>query len=132
VHPGAQDPEAQAGSDTRIMEIQTYLKDTILPDDMASADQIAHLAKRYMLVEGDLYRCGTNGVLMRCITWEEGCELLAEVHGGECGNHASSHTLVGKAVELVKTYKACQFHTKQIHTPTQMLQMIPPSWPFAM
>jgi hypothetical protein len=127
VHPGAQDPKAQAGSDTRIMEIQTYLKDTILPDDMASADQIARLAKRYMLVEGDLYRRGANGVLMRCITWEEGCELLAEVHGGECGNHASSRTLVGKAVELVKTYKACQFHAKQIHTPAQMLQMIPPS-----
>jgi transposase InsO family protein len=63
---------------------------------------------------------------------------------GECGNHASSRTLVGKAfqhgfywptalqdvVELVKTYKACQFHAKQIHILAQMLQMIPPSWPF--
>jgi transposase InsO family protein len=25
----------------------------------------------------------------------------------------------------------CQFHTKQIHTPTQTLQMIPLSWSFA-
>jgi transposase InsO family protein len=33
--------------------------------------------------------------------------------------------------ELVKTCKTCQFHAKQIHTPTQALQMIPPSWPFA-
>jgi hypothetical protein len=121
------------------------LKDNILPDDMASADRIAHLAKRYTLVEGNLYRRGANGVLMRCITQEEGCELLAEVHGGECGNHASSHTLVDKAfrhgfywltalqdaVELVKTYMACQFHAKQIHMPAQTLQMIPPSWPFA-
>jgi hypothetical protein len=76
---------------------------------------------------------------MWCITQEEGYELLAEVHGGECGNHASSHTLVDKAfrhrfywsialqdvVELVKTCKACQFHAKQIHMPTQTLQMIP-------
>jgi hypothetical protein len=127
------------------MEIQTYLKDNILPDDMTSADQIARLAKRYTLVEGDLYWRGANGVLMRCITREEGCELLAEVHGGECGNHASSCTLVGKAfrhrfywpttlqdvVKLVKTCKACQFHAKQIHMLTQTLQMIPPSWPFA-
>jgi hypothetical protein len=52
---------------------------------------------RYTLVEGDLYQRGTNGVLMRCITQEEGCKLLAEVHGGECGNHASSRMLVGKA-----------------------------------
>jgi hypothetical protein len=64
---------------------------------MASADRIAYLAKRYTLVEGDLYRRGTNGILMWCITWEKGRDLLTEVHGGECGNHASSRTLVGKA-----------------------------------
>jgi hypothetical protein len=99
------------------MKIRTYLKDNILPDDMTFADQIARLANRYTLVERDLYWHGANGVLMRCIIWEEGCELLAEVHGGECGNHASSCTLVGKAfrhgfywptalqdaVEMVKT-----------------------------
>jgi hypothetical protein len=145
VHPGAQDPEAQSGPDTWITEIRTYLKDNIPPDGMAPADRIARLAKRYTLVEGDLYRRGVNDVLMRCITREEGCELLVEVHGGECGNHASFRTLVGKAfrhgfywptafqdaVELVKTCKACQFHAKQIHMPAQMLQMIPHSWPFA-
>jgi ribonuclease HI len=76
VHPSTQDPEAQAGLDTWITEIRTYLKDNILPDDMTFADRIARLAKRYMLVEGDLYRCGANGVLMRCITPEEGYELL--------------------------------------------------------
>jgi hypothetical protein len=68
VHLGVQDPEDQAGPDTWITEIRTYLKDNILPDDMASADRIARLTKRYMLIEGDLYRRGANGVLMRCIT----------------------------------------------------------------
>jgi hypothetical protein len=38
-------PEAQAGPDTWITEIRTYLKDNILPDDMAFADRIARLAK---------------------------------------------------------------------------------------
>jgi hypothetical protein len=32
---------------------------------------------------------------------------------------------------LVKSCEACQLHAKQIHTPAQALQMIPPSWPFA-
>jgi hypothetical protein len=141
VHSGMQDPEAQIGPDTWITEIQTYFKDNILPDDMTSVDRIVRLAKRYMLVEGDLYRRDVNGVLMRRITREEGCKLLAEVLGGECGNHASFHMLVGKAfrhgfywptalqdaVKLVKTCKACQFHAKQIHMPAHMLQMIPPS-----
>jgi hypothetical protein len=96
VHPGAQDPKAQVAHDTWITEIRTYLKDNIFPDDSASADQIARLAKRYTLVEGDLYRRGAKGILMRCISREEGYELLAEVHGGECGNHVSCCMLVGK------------------------------------
>jgi hypothetical protein len=51
VHHGAQDPQAQVGPDTWIMEIRTYLKDNILPDESASTDRIARLAKRYTLVE---------------------------------------------------------------------------------
>jgi transposase InsO family protein len=103
------------------------------------------LAKRYTVVEGDLYHRSANGILMRCITQEEGRELLTEIHGGECGSHLSSRTLVGTAfrhgfywptalhdaAQLVKSCKACQFHAKQIHTPAQALQMIPLSWPFA-
>jgi hypothetical protein len=140
----APQPVAQSGPDTWISEIQDYLKENILPEDHVSAESIVRLAKRYTLVEGDLYRCGANDILMRCITQEEGRELLTEIHGGECGSHSSSRTLVGKAfwhdfywptalqdaAELVKSCKACQFHAKQIHTPAQALQMIPPSWPF--
>jgi hypothetical protein len=45
VHPRAQDLEAQASPDTWIMEIQTYFKDNILPDDSASIDRIAGLIR---------------------------------------------------------------------------------------
>jgi hypothetical protein len=89
------------------------------------------VAKRYTLVEGNLYQRGTNGVLMQCITREDGCELLTEIHGGEYDNHASSCTLVGTAfqhgfywptalqnvIKLVKRSKAFQFHVKHIYTP---------------
>jgi hypothetical protein len=40
-------------------------------------------------------------------------------------------TALQDAAELVKSCEACQYHAKQIHTPAQALQMIPPSWPFA-
>jgi hypothetical protein len=96
VHPGVQDPKAQVSPDTWITKVWTYLKCNILPDDSASADRIVYLVKRYTLVEDDFYQRGTNGVLIWCITQEEGCELLVEVHGGECENHATSRTLVGK------------------------------------
>jgi hypothetical protein len=77
------------------MEIWTYLKDNILPNDMASADWITRLAKRYTLVEGNRYRCDANGVLMWCITREEGCNLLVGVHGVGAGTmHLPARWLV--------------------------------------
>jgi hypothetical protein len=142
---GEPHPISQEGPNAWISEIRDYLKDNFLLEDQASAERIVRLAKRYAVVEGDLYRRGTNGILMGCITREEGCDLLAEIHGGECGSHSSSRTLVGKAfrhvfywptalqdaAELVRSCKACQFHAKQIYTPAQALQMIPSSWPFS-
>jgi hypothetical protein len=112
------------------MDIQDYLKDNILPDEHVSAEQIVRVSKRYTLVEGDICQRGTNNILKWCIIWEDSYELLVEIHGGECGNHASSHMLVSKAfrhgfywpttlqdtIELVKRCKVCQFHVKQIHT----------------
>jgi hypothetical protein len=144
-NPLAPQPTTQSGPDAWISKIRDYLKDNILPKDHVSAERIVRLAKRYTMVEGGLYRRGANGILMRCITQEEGRELLTEIHGGECGSHSSSRTLVGKAfrhgfywptalqdaAELVKSCEACQYHTKLIHTPAQALQMILPSWPFA-
>jgi hypothetical protein len=141
----APQPVAQSGPDAWISKIRNYLKENILPEDHVSAERIVRLAKRYTVVEGDLYHRGANDILMRCITQEEGRELLTEIHGDECRSHSSSRTLVGKAfwygfywptalqdaAELVKSCKACQFHAKQIHTPAQALQMIPLSWPFA-
>jgi hypothetical protein len=90
-------PNSQEGPNAWISEIRGYLKDNILPEDHVSAERIVRLAKRYSMVEGDLYRHGANGILIRCITQEEGGDLLAEIHGGECGSHSSSRTLVGKA-----------------------------------
>jgi ribonuclease HI len=90
-------PVSQSGPDAWIFEIRDYLKENILPEDHVSAERIVQLAKRYTVVEGDLYHRGANGILMRCITQEEGRELLAEIHGGECRSHSSSRTLVGKA-----------------------------------
>jgi hypothetical protein len=112
------------------MDIRDYLKDNILPYEHVSTERIVRVAKRYTLVEGDLYQRGANGVLMRFITQKDGYELLTEIHGGECSNHDSSRTMVDKAfrhdfywpttlqdvIELVKRCKMCQFHTKWIHT----------------
>ena len=126
-------------------DIRDYLKEKFLLDDDATAERIARQSKRYAMVDGDLYRRGTDEVYLRCISREEGGGLLADIHEGECGSHSSSRTLVGKvfrhgfywptalqdASELVRRCKACQFHAKQIHQPAQALHTIPLSWSFA-
>jgi hypothetical protein len=50
----AQGQLAQDSSDACITEIQNHLKDNILPKEDEATERI-HLAKRYVLVEGDLY-----------------------------------------------------------------------------
>jgi hypothetical protein len=70
---------------------------------------------------------------------------LEEIHKGICGNHASSHTMVSKALrrafywptalgdaeELVGRCHGCQYFAKQQHVPAYKLVTIPPTWPFA-
>jgi hypothetical protein len=55
-------------------------------------------SKQYLLVDSVLMRKNAKEeVLMKCITWEAGIQLLHKIHSGTCGNHAASRTLVGKA-----------------------------------
>jgi hypothetical protein len=82
---------------------------------------------------------------MKCVSTEEGKEILKEIHEGVCGNHAASRTLVGKAFcsdfywptaladaeTLVRRCNNCQFFGKKPHVPAHNLITIPPSWPFA-
>nr|AAU90124.1 putative polyprotein [Oryza sativa Japonica Group] len=145
----ASGPEGSAPSSPRLIawitEIQAYLANKTLPEDREGSERVRRIFKRYVLVEGTLYRRAANGVLLKCIPREQGVELLADVHEGECGAHSASRTLVGKAfrqgfywptalndaVDLVRRCRACQFHARQTHQPAQALQTIPLSWPFA-
>jgi hypothetical protein len=70
------------------------------PDDKATAERIARQSAHNTIVGGLLYRRGAGGVLMKCIhsaTWKQ---LLDEIHAGQCGVHAASRTLVGKAFQV--------------------------------
>ena len=78
-----------------------YIKDKVLPPgikkDNAEAVQIMRRSKNYVLVDNKLYKRGAgSGILMKCVTTEEGKGILQEAHEGTCGNHAASRTLVGK------------------------------------
>ena len=123
-----------------------YIQDHKFPDDKVKSEQITRKSKNYVLVRDMLYRWGTSsGVLLKCITREEGQKILEEIHSRCCGNHVASRTLVGKAFrsvyywptalkdieELVRHCKGYQFFAKQTHVPAHNLIYIPPSWPFS-
>jgi ribonuclease HI len=122
-----------------------YIKNEEESDDKVTAERIARQSAHYTIIGGLLYRRGAGGVFMKCIHSATGRQLLDEIHVEQCGVHAASRTLVGKAfrydfywpttksdaAELVQKCEACQFLSKQQHLPAQQLRTIPVTWPFA-
>jgi hypothetical protein len=63
------------------------------------AARVMHRSKGFVLVDSKLYRRGArSGLLIKCVTKEDGYDILQEIHEGVCGNHAASQTLVGKVI----------------------------------
>ena len=69
-----------------------------MPADKEEATRVVRRSKNYVLVGDKLYRrAASSGVLLKCVLFEKGKEILDEIHLGCCRNHATSRTLVGKA-----------------------------------
>jgi hypothetical protein len=75
-----------------------FILDQLVPDDKTERERITRRSANYVVIGSDLYRKATStGILMKCILRSEGLQLLGEIHCGECGYHAASANLVGKA-----------------------------------
>jgi hypothetical protein len=119
-----------------------YLSEQKIPSDKNLAEQLMRHAKSYVFIGDKLYRRGaSSGVLMKCITRQEGKDILEEIYKGICGNHASPRTLVSKAFrqafywptalsdaeELVRRCQGCQYFAKKQHVAAYKLVTIPPT-----
>jgi ribonuclease HI len=149
---GLQKPDREVmmlGEDWRETYID-FIRNQRLPERMDARSTVAarvmRRSKGFVLVDNKLYQRGArSGVLMKCVTGEDGYDILREIHEGICGNHAALRTLVGKAYragfwwptavsdaeDLVWRCQNCQFFGKQSHIPAHNLITIPPSWLFA-
>jgi hypothetical protein len=88
---------AKAENDWRL-DFIAYIVENHIPEDKVEHKKIVRRSANYVVISTELYRrSASNGVLMKCILRSEGLDLLQEIHGGECGNHAASANLVGKA-----------------------------------
>jgi hypothetical protein len=75
--------------------IRMFLDNQALSDDNAKVECITRKARMYHLIDGVLYRQGANGIMMRCISREEGIQLLWDIHSGVCGSHSSWRSIIG-------------------------------------
>jgi ribonuclease HI len=68
--------------------MQTYLAYMInktLPEDMVEAKRIIRRSKAFVVLQGKLYKKSISGILQRCVTPQEGQEILKDIHAGVCG-----------------------------------------------
>jgi ribonuclease HI len=104
INVGPQQPDREVmvlGEDWREAFID-FIRDQRLPAGIdARSAKVARVLRRrkgFVLVNGKLYRRGArSGVLMKCVTKEDGYDILRAIHERIYGNHAASRTLVGKA-----------------------------------
>jgi hypothetical protein len=67
-----------------------FILDQLVPDDKAERERITRRSANYVVIGFDLYsKAASTGILMKCILRSEGLQLLAEIHSGECGCHAT-------------------------------------------
>src|SRR6187399_2051424 len=144
------DPEAQLVAELHIIPDWTlpylaYLSRGELPNDEIEARQIVRHSKSMTIANGELHHRSVSGAFQRCVSSEEGCDILREIHEGDCGHHASSKSLVAKAFchgfywltahadaeDLVRRCDACQKFSRRALVLAQELRMIPITWPFA-
>jgi hypothetical protein len=66
----------------------------------AEAARIMRRSKGFVLVDGKLYRRGArSGVLMKCVTTEDGYDILREIHEGVCRQPRSFKNAGGESIQ---------------------------------
>jgi hypothetical protein len=96
------------------------------------------------VLQGKLYKKSITGVLQRCVTPQEGQEILRDIHAGVCEHHASSRAIAAKAFcakfywltaiedakDIIRKCESCQWFASRPHAPAAELQPIPLAWSF--
>jgi hypothetical protein len=141
----AEPEEVMMIEETWMQPYLAYMINKALPKDTVEAKRIIRRSKAFIVLQGKLYKKSITGILQRCVTPQEGQDILRDIHAGVCGHHASSRAIAAKAFragfywltaiedakEIVTRCEACQRFASRPHAPAAELQPIPLSWPFA-
>ncbi|KAG9453486.1 hypothetical protein H6P81_006390 [Aristolochia fimbriata] len=124
--------------------ITNFLQQGTLPVDLREQVQIRRAAPKYIFIHDILYRRSYEGLLLRCLSKEEGSQVLKETHSGICGAHQAGPKLhlqvkclgyywpsmLRDAIEIARSCKQCQLHADYIHQAPEPLHPTVASWPF--
>jgi len=124
-------------------EILSFLQGNCLSDDKAYNKRMEERTRPYRIIEGELYKHGVCSPLLKCLSRNEGHELMKEIHTGLCGAHIRSRPLLGKvfrqgfywpkatsdAADLVQKCENCQKCVRDQKQPSSLTQLIQPTWP---
>jgi hypothetical protein len=76
--------------------IMTYLHHYYELDSNTESIRIQQRVKAYQIIGDELYKTSITGPLLRCLSRDEGKELLAQIHSGVCRGHIGARALVAK------------------------------------
>ncbi|KAG9459165.1 hypothetical protein H6P81_003673 [Aristolochia fimbriata] len=124
--------------------VLNFLRYGTLPADLRERVHIRRAAPRYIFVNDVLCRRSYEGLLLCCLSKEEGLQVLKETYSGICGTHQAGPKLhlqvkrlgyywpsmLRDATEMARTCKPCQLHADYIHQPLEPLHPTIASWPF--
>ena len=96
------DPEAQLVAALHVIPDWTipylaYMNRGELPDDETLARKIIWCSKSMTILNGELHSYSVIGVIQCCVSPQESCEILREIHEGDCGHHAGSKSFMAKS-----------------------------------
>jgi hypothetical protein len=77
--------------------IIVFLRGHYEPVETHDLKRMQARAKGYILKDDVLFKLGVCAPLLKCISQDQGIELMREIHGGMCDSHIAARALSGKA-----------------------------------
>ena len=78
--------------------ILAYHNGTYEPHSKHETDRMNSRMKQYSIIAGELYKSGIVTAMLKCISREQGIELLSEMHAGMCRAHRGPHEIAHRAM----------------------------------
>ena len=123
--------------------IFAFLSKSYKPLSKHEVERTKARTRQYSIIGSDLYKSGITSPLLKCISKQQGMELLGEIHVGSCGEHRGPHEIAHRAIrkgfywtsaaedakQLVKTCEKCQMLARKQNLPANPARSIVPTWP---